>query len=39
MKIDFRAIEVEDIEGDKSTVDYSKVFGNAIFQRQVILVS
>lgn len=33
MKIDFRTIEVEDIEGNKSTVDYSKVFGNAIFQK------
>lgn len=32
MKIDFRKIEVEDIEGKKSTVDVSKVLGNTIYK-------
>lgn len=33
MKIDFRAIEVTDIEGNKSTVDISKALGNVIYQK------
>nr|DAN32920.1 MAG TPA: hypothetical protein [Caudoviricetes sp.] len=32
MKIDFRKIELTDLEGNKSTIDVSKAFGNAIFQ-------
>jgi hypothetical protein len=32
MKIDFRKIELVDLEGNKSTIDVSKTFGNAIFQ-------
>lgn len=32
MKIDFRKIEVTDLEGNKSTVDVSKSFGNVIYQ-------
>lgn len=32
MKIDFRKIELTDLEGNKSTVDVSKAFGNAIYQ-------
>ena len=32
MKIDFRKIELVDLEGNKSTIDVSKSFGNAIFQ-------
>lgn len=37
MKIDFRKLEVEDIEGNKSTVDISKMLGNAIYQKTVDL--
>lgn len=37
MKIDFRKIELVDLEGNKSTIDVSKTFGNAIFRLQVIL--
>lgn len=33
MKIDFRKIEVADIEGNKSTIDVSKVLGNVIYQK------
>lgn len=33
MKIDFRTIEVTDIEGNKSTVDISKILGNVIYQK------
>ena len=33
MKIDFRKIEVKDIEGNNSTVDIAKMLGNAIYQR------
>lgn len=32
MKIDFRKIEVTDIEGNKSTIDVSQKFANAIYQ-------
>ena len=31
MKIDFRKIEVKDIEGNSSTVDIAKELGNAIY--------
>lgn len=31
MKIDFRKIEVKDLDGNIDTVDVSKVFGNVIF--------
>lgn len=33
MKIDFRKIQVKDIEGNNSTVDISKMLGNAIYQK------
>ena len=33
MKIDFRNIQVKDIEGNNSTVDIAKMLGNAIYQR------
>lgn len=33
MRVDFRKLEVEDIEGNKSTVDISKMLGNAIYQK------
>ena len=33
MKIDFRKIQVKDIEGNNSTVDIAKMLGNAIYQR------
>ena len=33
MKIDFREIQVKDIEGNNSTVDIAKMLGNAIYQR------
>ena len=33
MKIDFRKIEVKDIEGNNSTVDIAKMLGNAIYQK------
>jgi hypothetical protein len=33
MKIDFRKIEVTDIEGNKSTFDISKELGNTIYRR------
>lgn len=32
MRIDFRKIEVIDIEGNKSTIDVSQKFANAIYQ-------
>lgn len=32
MKIDFRKIEVKDLDGNKSTVDVSKELGNAIYR-------
>ncbi|WP_071146158.1 hypothetical protein [Bacteroides ihuae] len=32
-KIDFRKIEVKNIEGKKSTVDISKELGNQIYQK------
>ena len=32
MKIDFRKIELTDLEGNKSTVDVSQKFANAIYQ-------
>ena len=32
MKIDFRKIEVTDIEGNKSTFDISKELGNTIYK-------
>ena len=31
MKIDFRNIQVKDIEGNNSTLDISKELGNAIY--------
>ena len=31
MKIDFRKIEIEDLDGNIDAVDVSKVFGNVIF--------
>lgn len=31
MKIDFRKIQVQDIEGNNSTLDVSKELGNAIY--------
>lgn len=34
MRIDFREIEVTDIEGNKSTVDISKALGNAMYQKR-----
>ena len=33
MKIDFRKIEVKDIEGNNSTVDIAKELGNAIYNK------
>lgn len=33
MKIDFRKIQVRDIEGNNSTVDIAKMLGNAIYQK------
>ncbi|RDT80694.1 hypothetical protein [Bacteroides ovatus] len=33
MKIDFRNIQVKDIEGNNSTVDIAKMLGNAIYQK------
>lgn len=33
MKIDFRTIQVKDIEGNSSTFDISKMLGNAIYQK------
>lgn len=33
MKIDFRTIQVKDIEGNNSTFDISKMLGNAIYQK------
>ena len=30
-KVDFRKIEIENIEGVKETVDLSKIIGNALF--------
>ena len=33
MKVDFRKIQVKDIEGNNSTVDISKMLGNAIYQK------
>ena len=34
MKIDFRKIEVTDIEGNKSTFDISKELGNTIYRNR-----
>ena len=33
MEIDFRKIQVKDIEGNNSTVDIAKMLGNAIYQK------
>ncbi len=33
MKIDFRNIQVKDIEGNNSTVDIAKMLGNTIYQK------
>lgn len=33
MKIDFRKIQVKDIEGNNSTVDIAKMLGNTIYQQ------
>jgi len=33
MKIDFRNIQVKDIEGNNSTIDISKILGNVIYQK------
>lgn len=33
MIIDFRKIQVKDIEGNNSTVDIAKMLGNAIYQK------
>lgn len=33
MKIDFRNIQIKDIEGNNSTFDISKMLGNAIYQK------
>ena len=33
MKIDFRKIEVKDIEGDNSTLDMAKELGNTIYKK------
>lgn len=33
MKIDFRQIQVKDIEGNNSTVDIAKMLGNTIYQK------
>ena len=33
MIIDFRNIQVKDIEGNNSTVDIAKMLGNAIYQK------
>ena len=33
MKIDFREIQVKDIEGNNSTVDIAKMLGNTIYQK------
>lgn len=33
MKVDFRKIQVKDIEGNNSTVDIAKILGNAIYQK------
>jgi hypothetical protein len=33
MIIDFRKIEVTDLEGNNSTVDIAKMLGNAIYQK------
>ena len=33
MKIDFRKIEVKDIEGKENSLDISKMLGNAIYQK------
>lgn len=30
-KVDFRKVEIEDIEGAKEAVDLSKIIGNALF--------
>ena len=38
MKIDFRKIEVKDIEGNNSTVDIAKELGNAIYNSTTDLV-
>lgn len=33
MKVDFKAIEIESITGEKEVVDLSKVLGNALYQQ------
>lgn len=33
MRVDFRKIEVINIEGNNSTIDISKMLGNAIYQK------
>lgn len=33
MKVDFRKIQVKDIEGNNSSVDIAKMLGNAIYQK------
>ena len=33
MKIDFRKIQVKDIEGKENSLDISKMLGNAIYQK------
>lgn len=33
MKIDFRNIQVKDIDGKSSTVDIAKILGNAIYKQ------
>ena len=37
MKIDFREIQVQDIEGNNSTVDNARMLGNAIYQKTAAL--
>lgn len=37
MKIDFRKIEVEDLDGNIDAVDVSKVFGNVILDRKSVV--
>lgn len=33
MKVNFKAIEIESITGEKEVVDFSKVLGNALYQQ------
>lgn len=39
MEIDFRKIEVTDIEGNKSTFDISKELGNTIYKNTLTWVN